>query len=411
MTSILRTTTIRAICASAAVAMLAILTFGCSTQTPETVPTTAAAPTESQTDETQSSQVSEATSLAEPTPEYPDPAMTRLEAVVLPCIPWPGSSVDPCERRDSWEDNTPTIDQDYEFPEIASTFEENLIRQAKFPKSFAMFAVRATVIPGSTRCGWTEDDREHISDHLSEDTRVTRYRKSYCYYDIAVNEYLHGDGPARLTVMSTRNPYSCEGNEDVECLIKGAQYLEKSTRYEGVEWIIFLMGPPWGLGTTTWHIRGFYDVQRNEEDEVVVVRPFKDIILYISSPENYELNLSRLEWTLDDFRGVVADAYRTLKKGKAGHIGSTDDRLTQFVAEDAGPTGFNEYMERSRMRNWLNITPSPPPPVPGEGDPDPSGLTTNDIIATRVAGGVTDSNLTATPESVQPLSPDASNSP
>ena len=404
MTAILRTTTLRTMCASATAAILATLTFGCSTQTAEPVPTTVAAPTETQTDSTPTEQDSETPSLAEPTPEYPDPAMTRLETVVPPCIPWPGSSVDPCKRRDSWEDNTPGIHQDYEFPEIASTFGENLIWYAKFPKSFPMFVVRSTVIPGSTRCGWTEDDREHISDHLSEDTLLTRYgiQESYCYYDIAVNEYLHGDGPARLTVITARNPWWCEGSEDIECLIEGALFLEKSTRYEGVEWILSLRGPSWGLGTNTWHIKEFYDVQRNEEDEVVVVAPFKDIILYISSPENYELNLSRLEWTLDDFRGVVADAYSTVKTGKAGHIGSTDDRLTQFVAEDAGPAGFNEYMKRSRMRNWLNITPTQPPPIPGEGDRPPWGTTINDIIATRVAGGITDSNLTATPESVQP---------
>ena len=405
----LHTTSLRAMCASAAIVILALLWVGCTTQTPETVPTTAAAPTESQTDSTPTEQDSEAPSRAEPVPTPSGPAYTRLETVVPPCIPWPGSSVDPCKRRDRWEDNTPNIEQDYDFPDIVPTFEESLLDWGLTKPFWAThFVVRATVIPGSTRCGWTEETLSPYRVYDSGYSRVVGDGLSHCYYELAVNEYLHGAGPARLTVLTAGNPWGCEGNEDKECLIEGARYLEQTTGYEGVEWIMSL-GGPWNLGTTVWRINGFRDVQRREDDEIVVVRKFKDVYLYLSSPENYELNLSRLEWTLDDFRGVVADAFTKYKTVTGGRTGTERDRfgrLPPFFAEDAGPAGFNDYIRRTRLLEGIDITPSHPPPVPDEADPNSSDITINDVIATRVAGGAeTPGGLTnfrtPTPESAE----------
>ena len=389
-------------------AILIFLCFGCTTQSAEPVLATAAAPTESQTDGTKASEEPQAPGRAEPTPAPSDPAHTTLESIVPPCVPWPGSTVDPCKRRDSWEDNTPNIEQDYDFPDIVPTFEESLLDWGLTRPFWAThFVVRATVIPGSTRCGWTEETLSPYRVYDSGYSRVIGDGLSHCYYELAVNEYLHGAGPARLTVLTAGNPWACEGSEDKECLIEGARYLEQATRYEGVEWIMSL-GGPWNLGTTVWRINGFRDVQRREDDEIVAVRTFKDVYLYVSSPENYELNLSRLEWTLDDFRGVVVDAFRKYKTITGGRTGTERDRLGRlppFFAVDAGPAGFNDYMERTRLLEGTDVTPSPPPPVPGEDTPNPTGITINDIIATRVAGGSktpggqTDANPTSTPES------------
>ena len=418
MTVKLHTTTSLAVFASAAVAVLVTLNFGCTTQTPESAPTTATAPIE--TAGAEAGEEPEAPIRTEPTPAAPDPAYTRLETVVPPCIPWPGSTADPCKRRDHWEDNTPGIEQDYDFPDIVPTFEESLLDWGLTRPFWAThFVVRATVIPGSTRCGWTEETLSPYRVYDSGYSRVIGDGLSHCYYELAVNEYLHGAGPARLTVLTAGNPRRCEGSEDKECLIEGARYLEQATRYEGVEWIMSL-GGPWNLGTTVWRINGFRDVQRREDDEIVAVRTFKDIYLYVSSSDNYELNLSRLEQSMYDFRRVVADAFRNYKAITGGRTGTERDRfgrLPPFFAKDAGQAGFNEYMERTKMLEGLDITPSPPPPVPGEGDPPPSGITINDVIATRIAGGVkvpvglTDSNPTPTPESVQPLGTSASHSP
>ena len=395
----------RAAYGSLVAAILIFLCISCTTPTTESAPTAATAPIE--TAGTKASEEPQAPGRTEPNPPPPDPAYTRLETVVPPCIPWPGSSVDPCMWRNRWDDNNPHIHQHIIYFDIVPTFYESVFQRADSPSLVTQFIVRATVVPGSTRCGWTEVDSIY---RLPESEQWHARGSSNCYYELAVNEYLHGDGPQRLAVRATTNPWYCEGSEDKECLIEGARYLEESTGYEGVEWIILLGWRGRDKGTGAWGINGFFDVQRREEDEFAVVSRHKGAYLYRSSPENYELNLSRLEWTLEDFRGVVADAfskYKTIAGGRTGTESDSLGRLPPFFAEDAGPVGFNDYVERKGELDELDITPSPPPPVPREGDPPPSGITINDVIATRVAGGTkipgdqTDSNLTATPEAVE----------
>ena len=309
----------------------------------------------------------------------------RLQAVVPPCIPWPGSTVDPCKRRSNWEDNTPYIYQHIELPDLVPTFKDQLLDRAKWPFWATHFVVRATVVPGSIRCGWTEHRLGHIGEFRSGVPR--KEGSAYCYYDIAVGEYLHGDGPSKLTINISRilddrrNP-PC----DKQCLAKAAHEIERLIAYEGVEWIIYLGGPR-DLGTSAWEPYGFDDVQRREDGEIMVVSYYKQF----APLDTTELNLSRLEWTLEEFRGIVSDAYKSFKAltgGRTGNVVDRHGRLPAFFAEDAGTEGFKNYITSTKMLDGTDVTPSPPPPVPGEGDPDPSGLTTNDIIATRVAGGV-----------------------
>ena len=47
-----------------------------------------------------------------------------LEVVLPPCVPYPGSNVDPCERRDSWPKLNPYVDASYELIQPAPTLEE-----------------------------------------------------------------------------------------------------------------------------------------------------------------------------------------------------------------------------------------------------------------------------------------------
>ena len=317
--------------------------------------------------------------------DEPTRTHSRLQAVVPPCITWPGSTVDPCKRRANWEDNSPYIEEYFELPDPVPTIEEQLLYRAKWPFWATHFIVRATVIPGSNRCGWAE----HHHSHLGEFSHgfPTKEGVAYCYYDVAVNEYLHGNGPSKLTINLSRIGHDkTESTCDEQCLAQSAYYFERQIDYAGVEWIIYLGGPG-DLGTSAWEPYGFDDVQRREDGEIMVVSYYKQF----APPDTTELNLSRLEWTLADFRVVVADAFKSFKDLTGGRTGNVRDhlgRLPPFFAEDAGPDGFTNYITSTKMLDGLDITPSPPPPVPGEGDTDPSGITTNDIIATRVAGGV-----------------------
>ena len=364
-------------------ALLTLLVVSCIAQTPEPAPTLATAPTETTAEGTQTGEEPKAPSRAEPTPSTPDPAYTRLNAVVEPCIRFPGSTVDPCARRSNWEDYTPFIYQNIEVQVPVATIKEQLLHRIKWPFWATHFVVRATVIPGSTRCGWSERYSDH--SHAFGGDTSTRDGKAYCYHDLAVNEYLHGDGPSKLTINVTtvrgdRKNSPCEEM----CFNEIAHEVERRIAYEGVEWIVFLGGPR-DLGTSAWKTFGYYDVQRRVDGENLVVSYWKQH-LPVDVADVYS---SELEWTLEEFRGVVSDAYNSFKALTGGRIGNVRDhlgRLPPFFAEDAGPNGFKDFITSTKLLDGTDVTPSPPPPIPGEGDPNPAGLTTNDIIATRVAG-------------------------
>lgn len=291
-----------------------------------------------------------------------------LDVFVPPCIPFPGSDVDPCERRDWWDDFTPHIKTTIRLPEVMSTFQEDLLNRAENPDWALHFAVRATAVPGSVRCGPTD-----------------------CYVDLAVNEYLFGDGPVVVTATMSDNPsyyaYVQESRCGEQCIEDGAELI-RATGIEGVEWIMLLGGPfPYDLTKNAWGIGPTYDLQLRQDGSVVVVHRYKKLALANSTPDNYALNLSRLEWTLDEFRAIVSDAYAAflaLTDGRTGTLNDWAGNPPPKLATDAGPAGFNGFF----TRRWLfRGLPQPPPPVPDESDHDPDVLRADDIIATRVAGG------------------------
>ena len=298
----------------------------------------------------------------------PSPTPILLQVIVPPCIPFPGSAVDPCERRDWWEDFTPHIKTAFRLPEVVSTLREFLLNRAENPDWALHFAVRATAVPGSVRCSPTD-----------------------CYVDLAVNEYLFGKGPAVVTATMTDNPsyyaYVPESRFGEQCIEDGAELI-RATGIEGVEWLMLLGGPfPYALTKNAWGIGPTYDLQLREDGLPVVVDRYKKQILANSTPENYALNESRLEWTLDDFRQVVSDAFATFVEftdGRTGTVNDSEGRLPPILATDAGPAGFNDFLIRTGLIGDLQQA---PPPIPDDGRQNPDRLRINDVIATRVTGG------------------------
>ena len=88
----------------------------------------------------------------------------------------------------------------------------------------------------------------------------------------------------------------------------------------------------------------------------------------------------------------MKDAHRDLVKKTGGRITTSTDirgNPAALMALDAGPEALSDFVFSTTAIERSKVTPTNPPPVPGENDPNPAGLTINDIIATRVAGGVT----------------------
>ena len=186
-----------------------------------------------------------------------------------PCTPYPGSNVDPCERRDTWRQFNPYVSASYELPQPARTLEEVYLSiiDTERHRSAPQFVVRAIPIPGTTRCGTFSSfgtgfnafsgDREGAFDH-------TR-----CWVDLAVNEYVVNSGPARLTIdIGVWIP-----NYDQDRLGQEARVFGE--RFEGWEWIVTLIGPN-DPNNTSWRWIWVQDVQMREDGSVVVVSGSKE---------------------------------------------------------------------------------------------------------------------------------------
>ena len=307
-------------------------------------------------------------------------ASDTLEVVVPPCIPYPGSDVDPCERRDSWPKLNPYVDVSYQLVQPAPTLEQSYL--ALVDRAAAIqFVVRAIAIPESTRCGTFNSFGIGFSINKGRTGVLDLTR---CFVDLAVNEYIVNSGPARLTV-------------DIGVWIQGQDNagLDREARVfgeriEGTEWIVSLRGPR-DPNNASWMIRWLEDVQTREDGIVVVVSPRKHEYQRFSPPEFAQINAERVERPLTLYRQRAQHAYLRFNSMTGGRIGTANDingNPLPFLAKDASDKSLLEYIGQIKVVEEIDFTPSAPPPVPGENDPNPAGLTINDIIATRVAGGI-----------------------
>ena len=307
-----------------------------------------------------------------------------LDVVVPPCIPFPGSHIDPCERRDTWPRINPYVSVSYELIQPHPALAEGYLSfiESEYYESAVQFVVRAIPVPGSTRCGtfssfgtlfgFISGNKESASDH-------TR-----CWVDLAVNEYIVGAGPARLTMDI--GVWIADGDQDElanEARVFGG-------RFEGWEWVITLRGPD-DPNNASWKLLWHRDVQLTDEGTVVAVSWFKRDYLRHSLPEFRDINLERAEMTLTQYRNQARSAYEKYREATGGRIGAVNDingNPLPFLADDASVKSLLDYIGQIEVVEASEYTSKSPPPVPGENDPNPDGLRVNDIIATRVAGGV-----------------------
>lgn len=361
--------------------LLILVLFGCVTSetsfTPEREATTAP--------RTESSLASDSeTSIPQATEQPLALESEILNVVVPPCTPYPGSRVDPCERRDTWPQLNPYVSVSYEYPQPVPTLEElylSIIDTEQY-LSAPQFVVRAIPIPGSTRCGTFSSfgseftafsgNRDGASDH-------TR-----CWVDLAVNEYIINSGPARLTIdIGVWIP-----NLDREELANDARVFGE--RFEGWEWVITLNGPI-DPNNASWRMRWRQDVQMREDGSVVVVAWSKKDYMLISPPEFRSINLQRLETTLPEYRRIAKSAYEKFFERTGGRIMVGNDingNPLPHLAKDATDASLRNYIGEVKVVDASEYTMTWPPPAPDENGLNPDGLTVNDIIATRVAGGI-----------------------
>ena len=316
-------------------ALLTILAVSCTAQIPEPAPTTATAPT------------------------------------VEPCIALTGSEVDPCENRGGFWDVQRGVYPSYARGSFGQTpfnmYNELKWLASRCPNGYCQpqFFVRATVIPGSIRCGKNQASLTNANDGSMKVFRSTDDPSTNnweCFVDILVNEYINGSGPGRLQVNvgAFLQDTTIESDQDIQLYAHGRWGVGI---LEGREFIIGLLRPldatviAWGWSwTNTW------DVQRTNHGEIVVVSYWGREDIY--GPRNFTMSLS-------DFRVMTRDAMERYYRETGGRVGTSG--RNPMAATDAGHDQLLVQLRALGGFSVDGIEPVTPVPVPGaeENPADP----------------------------------------
>lgn len=307
-----------------------------------------------------------------------------LDVVVPPCIGYPGSGIDPCERRDTWREYNPYVQTDWQLVEPAPSLEDEylFILDHELHDFAPQFVVRAIPIPNTTRCGTYNSFGPWFDAYSGNEESASDWTR--CWVDLAVNEYILKSGPARLTIDTG----VWAPNLEEEGLKRDARVIGE--RLEGWEWIITL-NAPWDPNSGSWRIGGIRDVQARSDGAVVVVSWTRAYYLLLSRPEFRDVNLDRSEMTLSEFRRRVESAYGKFSETTGGRIFVGHDingNALPSLAGDATDDSIRKYISELKVVAPSQYTINFPPDAQDENRPNSAGLTVNDIIATRVAGGV-----------------------
>lgn len=313
-----------------------------------------------------------------------------------PCVPLPGSDVDPCERRNDWDIG---VSADYlleSFPgRPFNTYDEMKRLSALCPNGLCtpQFYIRATIIPGSARCLRTEaaiaqDDQGHIGGAQFFTPR-DRYLRWDCFVDATVHEYLNGTGPRRLPI-NLRTIFLDPWETSPELIDSYARGV--SWDYEGYEFIIPLARDR-NLAVGEWSkvSNGLWDVQKTDDGEVVVVSWWHTI----APPEwktDYEMSLA-------DFRDMTRDGMARYFRETGGRLGTSG--RNPLAATDASRDGLLGVLTELGAFTVADVTPVSAPPPPGANDPYTPGQ--NKLDQTVTASPEVSSGLEDTPTPVSAL--------
>ncbi len=315
---------------------------------------------------------------------------------IAPCTPIENGTVDPCERRlyDWWcceiylyRHPAPwwPLDVPWDAYEKLST-----TNGAAYHHAFSV--VRATVIPGSTRCipvsGWlfsTVKTRTATPKYVPEPVQEN------CFVDVRVNEYYFARGPKELTLLLDKQP---SWTHDFDSVSEHRVFLvEQFARFEGYEFVLELIAPG-NLLVRTWLVGAAWDVQRKSDGSVVAVDRLA--ASYADSPEW----LHKVELPLSELREQVRRANDEKIAKYDGRVGRGSN--LPGVIDDIGDASLMRWMlDQDAWTLSVDATPMAPPPVPGEDDLFNPGF--NILESTVTASPEVPGGLEGTPTPVSAL--------
>lgn len=302
-----------------------------------------------------------------------------LEEVVPPCVPTE-LEPDPCPP----DLPAPIVESNHQglaavlMREVPS-FNERLLWNPHIDGSNSIhIVVRGTVKTNTTRCDLYKNKVADYVVKLHKRLRVVdQYLVDYYYYncfaEVAVKEYIVGEGPPSLTVITYkqgmhRSHLDSEGNVSDYFL----EYIDPKTKaiaHEGRE-IIFFLGPSPSIEVEAWAGLGggsMWFLQQTEDGIRAIADYYRIAVL---EEHRQKLNLP-LDEMIEDIK-LAAINRATLTGGRIG----TDPELPMYIT-DANKLR-DHYIEVGAVYDATEQATKLPPPVPGEGDPPAPTIPTND---------------------------------
>ena len=289
--------------------------------------------------------------------------VSYLTEVIPPCVPVEGSTLDPCLLG-----TTPSVvlnSLDYIIlPDTLPTFTEIL---TEVPRSaVSHIIIRGTVLPDSARCGIYPLIVENYEPADFQEW-VKRLLHYYCFVEVRVNEYIVGEGPARLTVIIAGQALgaplenwgvdsSGESEELDRSLGNPPSKIEET--YAGKEMVLFLSISR-SLLVESWAATEGYKwfVQRDGDE----VRAVSDQVYLARTPEHHR----RLDMPLADLVREVKQAHENRLVITEGRIGV--ESFLPMLITDANRLQ-DHYGAVGAVYEGEGATVLPPP-VPGGDEP------------------------------------------
>ena len=246
--------------------------------------------------------------------------------------------------------------------------------------SIAHMVVRGTYLPDTERCTTGNPYRppsylsHEIYDYI-EDTLSIR-----CYVDLRVADYILGDGPSTLTVVRHFYSYRVGAAQAADLeeqlgMSERAFFEDLSQQLEGGEFLggtvgreeVLLIGPASSLSVEAWQAFRIWDVQKRDDDSVIVVHPHRDLWRSLR-PDEYQTHQSKLEMELPAFKQAVAAAHQARVTANGGRIlPSNAEGIVEGVELPTLISNVNQlkaYCTAVGSYNHPDGPPAQPSPVP-----------------------------------------------
>ena len=308
--------------------------------------------------------------VAEPEPDNIPTAMERppvsyLEETIPLCTPIGGE--DPCEAGPPLP-RTRTSGTSYYalLPEVMPTISE-MVLQELYPGVAPHMVVRATGIPGTSRCDGLYPVLS--ADFEPKDDLLKHLFRYYCFTDFRINEYIIGEGPTKLTMNLTAGRVSLLNPEDWKTIdeqwVKETFDLpgpDSATIYEGKEYII-MVGVAINLAVETWRPQGYYYSMWQITREDGELRAISPAINHLARTPEQRQALNR---PLDEVLREIIEAVEARTTVNEGRIGP-DPNLPNIITDANNLQDY--YKAVGQVYEGENATVLPPP-APEAADPE-----------------------------------------